>query len=662
MDWKLDSRGTSDASDDALAAVLGAQPQADGVLFRVWAPAANRVELLIENGNAGRHILRPAGDGYFAARVAEAAPGTRYRYLLDGKGPYPDPCSRYQPEGPHGPSLVVDPARYRWHDADWAGVEMNGQVLYELHVGTFTRAGTFDAAAEQLPELTALGVTAVEVMPVPEFPGRWNWGYDGVALFAPYHGYGDHDAFKRFVDAAHGHGLAVILDVVYNHLGPDGNYLACFSPDYFSSRYKNEWGEPVNFDGANSGPVREFFIGNACYWIAEFHLDGLRLDATQSMHDAGHPHIVAEIVREARIAAGGRRIIVIAENEPQRAEHLLPVEQGGFGLDGMWNDDFHHSARVALTGRHDGYFCDYRGRAQEFVSAAKRGFLFQGQYYHWQKKPRGSPATTQAACAFISYTQNHDQVANTLYGRRLHEICSPGRYRAMTALLLLGPQTPMLFMGQEFAASQPFSFFADHQPELARQVYRGRREFLCQFSAYATAEAQAIVPDPAGETTFLRAKLDFAERDRHAWAYALHKNLLELRRCDPVIASQERECLDGAVLGERAFLLRWFSERHGDRMLIVNLGDEVELTPAPEPLLAPPAAARWEALWSSDEPRYDGPGVIHPHNDGIWRLPGECAVLLAAVRQPEHAMAAPVPGQPIAAGRRPAAPAGGGVG
>jgi maltooligosyltrehalose trehalohydrolase len=609
---------------------LGAQVTTAGVRFRVWAPSARNVTLVLEGCEHAHVSLEAEADGYFSATVPGIGPGALYRYCLDEHGPYPDPCSRFQPAGPHGPSMVVDPNAYAWHDSGWPGVEMKGQVIYEMHIGAFTHEGTFDAAARHLEDLGDLGVTTLEIMPIAEFPGRWNWGYDGVNVYAPHHGYGDPDAFKRFVDAAHRQRLAVILDVVYNHIGPDGNFLGCYSRDYFSDRYPNEWGAALNFDGPNAQAVREYFIGNACYWIREFHLDGLRLDATQSMHDASHPHVITELARRVRAAAHPRKIILTAENEPQRAELMTPLAAGGFGVDAMWNDDFHHAARVALTGRHEGYYHDYRGHAQEFVSAVKRGFLYQGQYYDWQKKPRGTPIGTQPAWSLVAFTQNHDQVANTLYGERLHELTSPGRYRAMTALLLLAPQTPLLFMGQEFAASQPFAFFADHRPELAAKVHAGRREFLSQFTTYATASAQEKVPDPAAESTFLAAKLDLAEREDHASVYALHKDLLRVRREDPVIAAQSREMIDGAVLSAHAFVLRWFGGEHGDRLLVVNLGAELELHPAPEPLLAPPLDAQWQMIWSSDEPRYDGPGALHPSTEQGWLLPGESAVLLGA--------------------------------
>jgi maltooligosyltrehalose trehalohydrolase len=517
--------------------------------------------------------------------------------------------------------MAVDPESHRWRDDKWRGVEIKGQVIYEMHIGAFTREGTFDAAIRELPALKAIGITMLEIMPVGEFPGRWNWGYDGVAPFAPYHGYGDYDAFKRFVDAAHEIGLAVVLDVVYNHLGPDGNYLTCFSKHYFSDRYQNEWGEPFNFDGPNSEPVREYFIENACYWLREFHLDGLRFDATQSMHDASEVNIITEISRRAREAVEPRRIVLIGENEPQRSELLF------MGLDALWNDDFHHSAVVAITGRREGYYHDHRGHSQEFVSGVKRGFLFQGQYYSWQKKPRGTPVTTQPASAFVNFIQNHDQVANTFYGVRLCKLTSPGRLRAITALLLLGPQTPLLFMGQEFAATAPFPFFADHKPELAAQVHEGRRKFLSQFVNFATEEARERVLAPADPATFKSAKLDFKERESNVAVLRLHTDLLRLRREDPVIASQSREQIDGAVFSDCAFVLRYFGPA-GDRLLLVNLGDDLPLHPGPEPLLAPPRGKKWELVWSSDDPSYEGLGAVDPCSDTGWRLPGESAVLL----------------------------------
>lgn len=602
--------------------------------FRVWAPRSKEVRVVLESPTSGVHVLEPEGSGYFSADVAVSA-GTLYKYRLDGAESHPDPCSRFQPSGPHEASLVVEPGAFEWTDADWRGVRLKGQVIYELHVGAFTPEGTLDAASSKLSYLQDLGVTLIELLPVAECPGRWNWGYDGVQLFAPYHRYGDPEALKRFVDAAHSRGMAVILDVVYNHLGPDGNYLKHYAPDYFSRKYITDWGEALNFDAEGCRGARDFITGNARYWINEFHLDGLRLDATQSLFDSSELHIIADLTRHARRAANGRSIVVVAENEPQHSEHLNPIAKGGYDLDGLWNDDFHHAARVALTGSRDGYFHDYTGRAQEFVSTVRRGFLYQGQRYDWQKKPRGSPLAAANAGKCIHYLQNHDQVGNSCLGDRVHGFSAPARFRALTALLLLSPQTPMLFMGQEFLASTRFSFFADHQGGLRTSAWAGRREFLRQFRAYADEAVQAAIPDPAAEATFLASKLDWSEAERNSQALALHRDLLHLRRNDPVIARLDCAAIEGATVSEHAFVLRWADATHGDRLLVVNLDQELLLTPAPEPLLAPSANARWHLQWSSNDVRYNGQGVAHPVDDEQrWRIPANSATLLSAVPVP----------------------------
>src|SRR5205085_7998197 len=428
----------------------------------------------------------------------------------------------------HGPSQVIDPSSFRWSDSNWSGVQREGQVLYEMHIGTFTREGSWKSAANELKELAALGITVIEVMPVAEFPGRFGWGYDGVDLFAPTQLYGEPDDFRRFVDRAHATGLGVILDVVYNHFGPDGCYLREFADHYFTDRHETEWGDPINYDDADSAPVREFIIANAGYWIDEFHLDGLRLDATQNIYDDSSDHILAAITRRAREAAAGRDIIIVAENEPQETRLVRAPEQGGYGMDGLWNDDFHHSAMVALTGRNEAYFTDYLGKAQEFISAVKYGYLYQGQWHKWQKQRRGTPGLDLKPAAFVTFIQNHDQIANTATGERAHKLTSPGRFRAMTALMLLAPGTPMLFMGQEFAASTPFLYFADHEANLAELVRKGRAEFLEQFRSYATPETQAILTNPEAVATFEKCKLDFTERERHKQIYDMHQDLLKL--------------------------------------------------------------------------------------------------------------------------------------
>jgi maltooligosyltrehalose trehalohydrolase len=608
--------------------------EADGsstVHARVWAPGRHSVELVIEDDptHGSDSPLTGEGNGYFSGYTANAATGTRYRLRLDHGEAFPDPGSRFQPEGPHGPSMVVDPAAYQWSDAAWPGVFVEGQVIYELHVGTFTDAGTFRGAIGRLPDLVDTGITVLEIMPVADFAGRFGWGYDGVNLFAPSRLYGTPDDLRALVDAAHRLGLGVILDVVYNHFGPDGNYLGEFSPHYVTSK-PTEWGNALNFDGDQSAPVREYVLANARYWIDEFHLDGLRLDATQQILDSSTPNIVAEVGSAVRSAARGRKTIVVGENEPQRASLVRPLRDGGCALDALWNDDFHHCARVAATGRSEAYYSGFRGTAQEFISAAKYGFLYQGEWYGWQHQRRGETALDLPASKFVIFTQNHDQIANSRAGRRLHQETSPGRHRALTALLLLLPQTPMLFQGQEFAASSPFLYFADHDVDLARRVRDGRIEFLSQFASLASMNGSGPIDDPSDQSTFMRSKLDWSERQKHVDALDLHRDLLRLRRDDPVIRSCASGNLDGAVLTESAFVLRFFGDGGDDRLLVVNLGARSHADPLAEPLVAPPYARVWTTAFSTDSPKYGGWGSppLETVDDGWW-IPAECAALLA---------------------------------
>lgn len=611
---------------------IGAEPIDGGTHFRVWAPRHTCVAVALEGADADLVLPMDAeAEGYFSLWVDGAVPGHRYWFAV---GPaydeerFPDPASRYQPEGPHGPSEIVDPSAFVWTDGQWPGVGREGHVLYEIHVGTFTRDGTWRAAVEQLPELARLGITVIEVMPVAEFSGTFGWGYDGVDLYAPTHLYGAPDDFRAFVDRAHALKVGVILDVVYNHLGPDGCYLAKFSDHYFSDRYKNEWGKPPNFDGDRSVPTREFYIENAGYWVGEFHLDGLRLDATQSIPDASPVHVIADIAARARRAAGPRGILLVAENEPQHARLVRPPAEGGYGLDAVWNDDFHHAAIVASTGLAEAYYTDYAGSPQEFVSAAKRGYLYQGQRYSWQKKARGEPTGGIPPLAFVHFLENHDQVANTALGERLHQRTSPAAWRALTALVLLGPNTPMLFQGQEFAASAPFVYFADHPPPVRDSVREGRREFLSQFPTLRDPAIQSRLLDPADPHTFERCKIDPAERERHREVYALYRDLIALRRGDPAIAQAGRGAVDGAVLSEHVFVLRYFGGRHGDRLLIVNLGRYWRPSIVPEPLLAPPAGLDWSVVWSSEDPAYGGSGTPAWHPAEGWVVLGSSTLYL----------------------------------
>ncbi|HEX5282147.1 MAG TPA: alpha-amylase family glycosyl hydrolase, partial [Micropepsaceae bacterium] len=362
---------------------IGAECTGTGTHFRVWAPRRNAVAIVLEGGR--EQVLTPEGSGYHSGYIDGALAGHRYRIRLDGKPQLlPDPASRYQPDGPHGPSQIVDASQFHWNDSDWPGVTLKGQVIYELHTGTFTQTGTWQSAIPKLPQLKSIGVTCIELMPVAEFTGRFGWGYDGVDLFAPAHIYGSPDDLRTFVAAAHALGLGVILDVVYNHFGPDGCYLKEFEEDYFTSKHANEWGEALNYDGERARGLRDLVTANAAYWIEEFHFDGLRLDAVQTIHDDSSPHILACISQAVHEAAGNKNVILVAESEDQRAIVVRPVSAGGYGMDAVWNDDFHHAAIVALTGHNGAYYSDFHGTPQELISAAKYGYLFQGQNFHWQ--------------------------------------------------------------------------------------------------------------------------------------------------------------------------------------------------------------------------------------------------------------------------------------
>lgn len=612
---------------------VGAEIVGDGAHFRVWAPNHSEVAVVI---GGERHVpLRRETGGYFATHVRGIGAGTRYAYRLGTDTTlYPDPASRFQPEGPHGASCVIDWRSFMWSDAEWPGLRLAGQIMYEMHIGTFTPEGTFDAARAHLPAVADLGVTCLELMPLADFAGEFGWGYDGVNWFAPTRLYGTPDSVRRFVDEAHKLGLGVILDVVYNHLGPDGNYLPTFSSDYLSKKHGTDWGQSINYDGENSGPVRELVRANVRHWIEEYHFDGLRLDATQDIHDDSAKHILQELAEEARAAAGKRSVILIAENEPQQSRLVRLSAAGGYGLDGLWNDDFHHSAIVAATGRREAYFTDYKGSAAELVATAKWGFLYQGQRYVWQKKRRGSCSLDVPRDAFVTFLENHDQVANLAFGKRLRELTSPDRLRALTAFLLLAPGTPMLFQGQEYAASTPFPFFADHHGELGEAVRKGRAQYHAQFPSAATPEVQRALPDPTSIATFRSAKLDWSERERHAQALAMHRDLIALRRHDPVIAAPVR--FDGAVLAADAFVLRFFGDdRRDDRLLLVNLGPDLELAPAPEPLLGGVQDRMWKTAWSSEDVRYGGLGATLVDDDerGL-RIPTHAAVvMISAARE-----------------------------
>jgi len=591
---------------------------------RVWAPDHPTVRVQIDDV---AWPLEPEGNGYFAAEVPGRA-GSRYGFLLGADTKvYPDPASRFQPDGPHGLSEVIDPTAYEWRDTDWPGL-IREPILYELHVGTFTEDGTCAAAMAHLDQLATLGITAVQLMPLAEFPGTFGWGYDGVGLFAPSHLYGRPDDVRRFVDHAHEVGIGVILDVVYNHVGPDGNYLRAFSRDYFTDRYDNEWGDALNFDGPRCGPVREWVLSNVAYWVQEFHVDGFRLDATQQIFDASEEHLVAAIARTAREAAGPRPVIVTAENEPQHAKLVQPVSAGGYGLDAIYNEDFHHSTRMALVGTHEAYFTDYRGVASEWLACARWGVLFQGQHYSWQKQPRGTPGLRLPRTTCVHFLENHDQVANTDRGRRLVDLARPADLRALTALLLLLPATPMLFQGQEFGSRRPFLYFADHESPLREDVARGRRTFLEQFVRLRDQAIHDGQPLPHESSSWRQCQLvrDPEDPQQAAWL-ALHHDLLQLRRDRPRTAGSH--LLDGAAADATLLLLRYFGDDDTDWLILLNAGADRDVAPLSEPLIAPPAERTWLPHWSSEAYVYGGQGEMAWSN-GHWPVPGHALIVLRA--------------------------------
>ena len=529
--------------------LFGAVPAADGFRFTLWAPRASGVELLLGRGSLN---LRPdpGRAGHWHLTVAEAKPGDRYAFSIDGGHARPDPAARFLPDGVHGWAEVVDPRAFSWSDAAWTGLDPRRAVIYELHVGTFTAEGTFRAASNKLPYLRSLGVTAIEIMPVADFAGARNWGYDGVALFAPSRAYGTPDDLRALVDAAHAVGLAVIFDVVYNHLGPEGAYLPEMSPVFLTRKHKTPWGGAINLDDDGSDTVRTFLIDNALHWIDEYHADGLRLDATHALHDRRDRHFVAELA-DAVHRASDPPPVVYAEDHRNLSCMLAPQEDGGWNLDGVWADDFHHVIRTMLAGDGHGYYADYGGTAHELAATLAGGWLFTGQHSKHQGAPRGTDPTGTPMRKAIVCIQNHDQIGNRALGDRLHHAIDPAAWRAAVTVLLTAPMTPLLFMGQEWATSSPFQFFTDFSPELGRQVVEGRRREFTAFPEFATDEAARRIPDPQALSTFSASRVRWEEMEHgeHARSLALHRALLALRATPAFDASDACRC-EAAALDE----------------------------------------------------------------------------------------------------------------
>jgi maltooligosyltrehalose trehalohydrolase len=533
------------------AAMLGASIDGEFCGFRVWAPYAQQVTLRLA-GDQGRDLpMHREGDEHFVART-NARAGDRYYYLVNEHKPVPDPVSRLLPEGVHGPTEIVDPDRFTWsrsksrYEDSWRGLPLQHYVIYELHVGTFTPQGTLDSAIEKLSYLKQLGVTVIELMPVAAFPGTRNWGYDGVSLYAVQAGYGGPEGLRRFVDAAHVAGLAVILDVVYNHLGNEGNYLRLFGP-YFTDKHKTPWGDAVNYDQECCQSVREYVIQNALYWIREYHLDGLRLDAVQTILDDSPVNILAEIKSQVSVLAEelGREVCVIAETDRNDARLVLPPAQGGYGLDALWSDDFHHAVHAFFTGERQGYYQDF-GSPEQIVRALNEGFVFQGEpSRYWNGAPRGTPAHDLPAPAHVICVQNHDQVGNRPGGERWTALMPRGARMLSAALLLLSPYTPLLFMGEEFDEQSPFLFFTDYgDTRLRKAVREGRRNEFRNFG-----HPIASIPDPQDSATFERSKLNWQLADENNKMLGWYKSLLALR--EKYVVGSERTCraelVDGVI-------------------------------------------------------------------------------------------------------------------
>ena len=548
------------------------------VRFRLWAPAARIVELCLEN-HAGEEIVLPMHrltDGWFQleAPPAQAVHGTLYRYRIDGGRGVPDPASRASPHDVHGPSQVVDAAAFAWQDGNWHGRPWHAAVIYELHVGTFTHEGSFMGAMQHLDYLAALGITAIELMPVADFPGTRNWGYDGVLPFAPDSSYGTPDELKTLVQAAHARGLMVLLDVVYNHFGPDGNYLHAYAPQFFSGRHHTPWGAAINFDGDGSRTVRDFFIHNALYWLEEYHFDGLRLDAVHAIVDDSRPDILEELAAAVHAGPGRTRPVhLILENDANAARYM---QQGV--ITAQWNDDIHHALHLLLTGERDGYYADYADQpTRHLARCLAEGFAFQGEPSLFRGgRPRGEPSGHLAPGAFINFSQTHDQVGNRAYGERIAMLAQQRPLQVALAVLLLAPSPPMLFMGEEFAAATPFQFFCDFQGELADAVTEGRRREFAGFHEFADPATRARIPDPNDPATFERCKLDWDcldEPQHKAWLEH-YRSLLALRRTH--VVPRLPGMGGGAefeLAGASGLVVRWRLGDGARLTLLANLGD-----------------------------------------------------------------------------------------
>jgi malto-oligosyltrehalose trehalohydrolase len=586
----------------AHAMPFGTEMHADGVRFSLWAPLHQLITLQIA-GQPERLPMRREADGWHRLTTERAAAGSRYRFILPDGTAVPDPASRFQPDDVHGASEVVDSRAYVWGDAHWRGRPWHEAVVYELHLGCFTAAGTFTSAIERLAHLRELGVTAIELMPLADFPGSRNWGYDGVLPFAPDASYGNPHQLKALIDAAHAHGLMVLLDVVYNHFGPEGNYLSLYSPQFFSARHHTPWGAAINFDGEDSHTVREFFIHNALYWLTEFHCDGLRLDAAHAILDDGPTHFLAELAQRARAAVPDRAVHLVLENEDNQA-HFLERDANGKArlFSAQWNDDAHHVLHAAASGDAEGYYSDYIGQTDRLGRALAQGFAFQGELMPYRGSVRGEPCTHLPPSAFVAFIQNHDQIGNRAFGERITALAPAAAVRAIAAVYLLLPQIPMLFMGEEWQCSRPFQFFCDFGGELGAAVADGRRQEFARFQAFRDQSMRARIPDPQAPQTFSNSKLDWGELGAPESVATLrwYRELLAVRHRHIVPLLPGLRAGEFQVLGASAVLVRWQGSGSTELTLMANLSDQSgdAFPSAPGTLLWQEGRGAWSVRWS----------------------------------------------------------------
>src|SRR5215469_534719 len=585
---------------------LGANILEDGSCsFLVWAPQAREVKLQIECPRSCQIPMTAIDKGYFHCTTSAASPDARYFYLLDGKKRRPDPASKYQPAGVHGPSQVCETA-FDWTDSNWAGLAITDAVFYELHAGTFSPAGTLDAIIPRLASLKSLGVTALELMPLAQFPGERNWGYDGVFPFAVQNSYGGPDALKRLVNACHNLGIGVALDVVYNHLGPEGNYLSDFAP-YFTDCYETPWGDAINFDGPESDEVRRFFLENALYWVSEFHVDALRVDAVHAIVDLSAKRFLEELTeRVAELSLRlGRKVHIIAENDRNDARALWPVEAGGFGFDSQWNDDFHHAVHALVTGERAGYYQDF-GTICDLAKACRDGFVYSGQYSRFRRCRHGSSSTETPCYQFVVFSQNHDQVGNRAQGDRLSQIVRFEAQKLIAGLVLLSPFIPLLFMGEEYGETSPFQYFVSHEDsDLLEKVRQGRRK---EFEHFAW---QNEIPDPASPDTFARSKLhwELQERGQHRTLLSYYTELLGMRKTMPALSRPSKDRNQVTVIGAETLVIERWNENHRAIFFFNFAGDPISIRHSLSPGI-------WQKHFDSSDERWEGPGSLAPASLG----------------------------------------------